>query len=307
MQRELRSGTYTLGSYRHFHIQDPKPRKISAAPFRDRVVHHAVVNVLEPIYERRFIYDSYACRKGKGTHRALDRAQLFVRSFRYCLKTDIVRFFPNIDHAVLLKLLERTIRDRDLMDLVRLILRSGEDVLRDQAIPGYFPGDDLFAVLRPRGLPIGNLTSQFFANVLLDPVDHYIKESMGVRGYVRYADDLLLFSNSKSELWQWRDMLRDRLGAYRLRIHKNKTQIVRSDRGVRFLGFVIRPAGRRLQQQGIRRFGRLLRRLQWEYRHGLIGAEQIRGSLRAWQAHVSTGNTAGIQKAVWKKVVFRRP
>ena len=107
LQSELQSGAYQPGEYRHFYVYEPKRRKISAAPFRDRVVHHAVVNVLEPICDRRFVYDSYACRKGKGTHRAWLRAQQFMRRFDYYLATDIVRFFPNVDHQVLLALLGR--------------------------------------------------------------------------------------------------------------------------------------------------------------------------------------------------------
>ncbi len=219
LQRELIEGTYETGEYRHFFIREPKPRKISAAPFRDRVVHHAIVQMLEPIFERRFIHDSYACRRGKGTHRALDRAQKYLRKYDYYLKTDIVRFFPNVDHAVLVGLLGRTIRDIRLMQLIRHIIASGEGVLRDQASSGYFPGDDLFALLRPRGLPIGNLTSQFFANVLLDPIDHFVKEELRQPGYVRYADDLVLFSDSKAGLWSARDRLADRLARMRLRPH----------------------------------------------------------------------------------------
>ena len=185
LQWELVTGAYHPGKYRHFHIREPKRRKISAAPFRDRVVHHAIVRVLEPLFERRFIFDSYACRRGKGTHRALDRAQGYLRRHRYYLKTDIVRFFPNVDHQLLLDLLAHHLRDEHLLSLIGTIVASGIGVLDEEATGDYFPGDDLFAVLRPRGLPIGNLTSQFFANVLLDPIDHFIKEELRVPGYVR--------------------------------------------------------------------------------------------------------------------------
>jgi RNA-directed DNA polymerase len=197
LQRELCDGTYEPGEYRHFYISEPKPRKISAAPFRDRVVHHALVTVLEPLFERRFIYDSYACRRGKGTHRALDRTQKYLRRFDWCLKTDVVRFFPNVDHQLLFQQISKTIQDRRVLDLIAVILRSGEGVLSAEATQHLFPGDGLFSVLRPRGLPIGNLTSQFFANVYLDSVDHHIKEQLQVPGYVRYADDLLLFGDTK--------------------------------------------------------------------------------------------------------------
>lgn len=306
LQRELLAGAYVPGDYRHFYIREPKLRKISAAPFRDRVVHHAVVRVLEPLYERRFIYDSYACRLGKGTHRALDRAQQYLRRYDYYLKTDIVRFFPNVDHEVLLTLLERSIGDAHLMDLLRTILRSGEGVLQDEATHGYFPGDDLFAVLRPKGLPIGNLTSQFLANVLLDPIDHYIKETLRVGGYVRYADDLVLLGEGKAELWDRRDALAERLAAVRLRLHAHKTQVRPSRAGLKFLGFVLHPYGRRLQQGAIARFNRRLRTLQWKFARGLIGPAELRAALGAWSAHAGHANTSGIRRTLWKRVRFRR-
>lgn len=306
IQRELINGNYRPGPYRHRHITDPKPRKISAAPFRDRVVHHAVVRVLEPIYERRFLFDSYACRRGKGTHRALLRAHQYLRRYPYFLKTDIVRFFPNVDHAVLLDLLGRTIRDERVMDLIRKIVASGEGVLAEEATHDYFPGDDLFAVLRPAGLPIGNLTSQFFANVLLDPIDHYLKEELGVPAYLRYADDLVLFGDVKGDLWEYRDALADRLAQIRLRLHRDKTHVGHRDQGLRFLGFVLTPQGRRLQQRTLTRFNRRLRRLRWLYAHGMIGAKHVRRSLQAWTAHASWANSKGIRRELWRRVRLTR-
>ena len=161
LQRELQEQTYTPGAYASFYIHDPKHRLISAAPFRDRVVHHALCNVIEPIFERSFIRDSYANRAGYGTHRALDRAQHFARRYRYLLPCDVRQFFPAIDHAILRDILARKLDDQAVMWLVDRILASGAGVLSEEYTPVYFPGDDLFAVNRLRGLPIGNLTSQF--------------------------------------------------------------------------------------------------------------------------------------------------
>lgn len=304
LQRELHAGTYAPGPYRHFFIHDPKRRKISAAPFRDRIVHHAAVQVLEPIWEPRFIYDSYACRRGKGTHRALARAQRYLKRHAYVLKTDIVRFFPNVDHQVLLDALGRRVRDRRLMDLIMKIIASGEGVLADEATDGFFPGDDLFAALRPRGLPIGNLTSQFFANVLLDRTDHFIKEQLRVPGYVCYADDLLLFGDDKDQLWGWRDAVSEQLAALRLRLHRHKTQLRPSKTGVNFLGFVVRPDELRLQQRALARFNRRLRRLRYLWRHRAVAPAAVRASLRAWSAHAADANSAGVRRAIWRRVRF---
>lgn len=306
LQRDLTSGAYRHGPYRHFYVHEPKRRKISAAPFRDRVVHHALVNVLEPIFEKKFVFDSYACRRGKGTHRAIRRAQAFLRRHEYYCQTDIVRFFPNIDHGVLMELLKRTIRDRHVLGLIERILASGEDVLRNEATPSYFSGDDLLAVLRPRGLPIGNLTSQFFANVFLDPIDHFIKEQLRVPGYVRYADDLLLFGPSKEFLWDRRERLSERLAQLRLRLHRDKTVIRPARCGLQFLGFKVFPDTRRLTQDGLRRFNRHLRRLRWLYQNGLVSFEFIRASLRAWTAHAQHANSTAIRRHVWRRVRFTR-
>ncbi|MDA1017761.1 MAG: RNA-directed DNA polymerase, partial [Planctomycetota bacterium] len=219
--------------------------------------------------------------------RSLNRAQEYLKRYRYFLKTDIVKFFPNVDHEVLMSTLTRTIRDRDLMKLIAVIVTSGDGVLRDERGPVWFPGDDLFSPLRPCGLPIGNLTSQFFANVLLDGVDHFLKEDVETPGYVRYADDLLLFDNCKTRLWDVRDALVAKLANLRLRLHPHKTQVAPSRRGVGFLGFHITARARWLKQSALRRLNRRLRQLRWQFSNDLLDCPDIRVSVQAWLAHAS--------------------
>jgi len=286
LQHELRAGEYCPGKYEQFHISDPKPRLISAAPFRDRVVHHAIVNVLEPLFERSFIADSYACRLGRGTHKAIQRAQQFQKRYGWCLKTDIVKFFPSVDHEVMLGVLRQKVADPQLLSLLQLLLASGEGVAGDDGGPVWFAGDDLLSVLRPRGLPIGNLTSQFFANVLLNPVDHFIKETLRIPGYLRYADDLLLFSDDRRQLWEAVAALKERLGQYRLRLHPRKTHVQPGSAWLTWLGMRIRGSRCRLSQQGIQRFVRRMRRQRREYANGVIDAARVRQSLHAWLGHV---------------------
>ena len=167
LQEQLRAQTWMPGPFREFVIRHPKPRLVSAAPYRDRVVHHALVGVLEPVFERCFISDSYASRKGKGTHAAMRRCQQFCRRNAWVWKADVRHFFPSIDHALLKARIARKVKDPDVLRLTGAII--------DHSPPpdepaGLFPGDDLFtAARRPRGLPIGNQTSQFFANVYLEP------------------------------------------------------------------------------------------------------------------------------------------
>ncbi|MEY3172569.1 MAG: hypothetical protein RLZZ436_482 [Planctomycetota bacterium] len=304
MQRDLEAGTWTPGDYEHFYISEPKPRKISAAPFADRVVHHALVNVLEPLYERRFVFDSYACRRGKGTHRAIQRAQYYLRRFDWSLKTDIVRFFPSVDHELLMARLERGIRDTRLLALIRRIVDSGVGVLADEVIYHPFPGDDLFSRLRPTGLPIGNLTSQFFANVFLDPLDHYIRERLRVPGYVRYCDDLVLFGNSRAGMWEYRDAISEYLGQARLRLHSNKTHVAPSKRGVNFLGLRVQPNQKRLLNSSIRRFTRRATRLQWQLQNRQIGMREVATSIRAWLAHADHANVKAVTRMLLRRIRF---
>jgi retron-type reverse transcriptase len=183
---ELRTLRYRHGGYRDFSVFDPKRRLISAAPYRDRVVHHALCNIIEPIFETTFISDSYACRQGKGTHAAVDRYTEFARKNTFVLKCDIRKYFQSIDHAILLERIERRISCIRTLWLIRKVIGSRTD----ETCAFYFDGDDLFTPLeRRRGIPIGNLTSQFFANVYLDGFDHYVKEVLRCKYYIRYADD----------------------------------------------------------------------------------------------------------------------
>jgi hypothetical protein len=147
LQNELTHQTYIPGAYRHFYIHEPKQRKISAAPFRDRVVHHALCNVIEPVFDARFIADSYANRRCKGTHAAIDCLQLLARQYPFVLRLDIVKHFPSLDHAILMREMTRVVHDEKLLWLIGQILASGQQVLADEYQMVYFPGDDLFALI----------------------------------------------------------------------------------------------------------------------------------------------------------------
>jgi retron-type reverse transcriptase len=200
LQRELCDQTYRPGPYHNFYIYEPKLRLVSAVPFRDRVVHHALCQVIEPIWEPRFIHTSFACRRGNGTHKALDQCQAWARQYRYVFHGDIVKYFPSIDHRIMRSLLARRIADRQVMWLIDQILDSGAGIQASEYPPIYFSGDDLFTALRPRGLPIGNLTSQFWANVYLHELDKLVKHRLRCPAYLRYMDDSVLFYDDKAQL-----------------------------------------------------------------------------------------------------------
>jgi retron-type reverse transcriptase len=298
LREELLDRTYRPGSYRHFTVLTPKRRKISAAPFRDRVVHHALVRVIEPIFERRFIHDSYACRVGRGTHAALDRCQAFARRQPCVLQCDVEQFFPAVDHAVLRRVLTRPLADEDVLWLIDRILESGAGVLADQYEVAYFPGDDLLAATRPRGLPIGNLTSQFWANCLLNELDQFVKRELECRHYIRYVDDILLFHQDKKTLHRWRVAIGAFLAGLRLTLHEREARVYPVRVGIPFLGFRVYPDHRRLKRANGVRFGRRLRGLIDQYAAGEMDFEQLTAIVQGWVNHVRYGDTWGLRRAV---------
>ena len=300
LQAELQAHTYRPGAYYSFHIRDPKRRLISAAPFRDRVVHHALCNVIEPVFEQTFIGDSYANRKGKGTHAALDRAQSFARRYVYVLQCDIRQFFPSIDLTILRNLLARKLADAETMGLIDLILAGGAGVLRNEYEMVYFPGDDLFAAIRPRGLPIGNLTSQFWANVYMNELDQAVKRRLHCRAYLRYVDDFLLFADSKRQLWDWKDAIRDHLTGMRLTLHEGSSTVTPVTQGIPFLGFRIYPTHRRLKRRNGVAFARRYRKLRRAAARGELTIEEVDCRVRGWIAHAAHGDTYGLRRALLK-------
>jgi hypothetical protein len=253
------------------------------------VVHHALCQIIEPLFERGFVDDSYACRKGKGTHAAIERASRYARRYPYVLKCDLAQFFPSIDHQVLRGIVQRRLWDVEVLWLIDLILQHG----RSESGPvWYFPGDDLFAPWqRARGLPIGNQTSQFFGNVYLDPLDHVVKESLHCRAYVRYVDDFLLFASSKTWLHDAHAAIEECCRSLRVRLHPRKCFVAPVSSGVTFLGHRLFPGYRRLEAGNVKRFRRRLRRYDREVREGRRPVEQARACVQSWVAHAQHAKT----------------
>lgn len=304
LHEELATKTYRPGPYRSFYIHEPKPRQISAAPYRDRVVHHALTAVLEAIYERSFIYDSYACRHGKGTHAAVDRCQQFARQFAYVWKADIQKFFPAVDHLILKELVARKIKDRDVLWLVGLLIDHSNP---QEEVQHWFPGDDLFtAAERRRGIPIGNQTSQFFANVYLDPLDHFVKERLRSPGYVRYCDDFLVFADDKKHLAEVREAIANFLVKLRLRLHPVKNVIFPVQSGIRFLGYRVFATHRLLPRENVWRFLRRIRRMQAEYAAGEVLFNDIYPRIISWIGHARQANTHRLRTRLFDTIVFQR-
>lgn len=292
LRRELLSQTYTPGAYREKFITQPKRRMISAAPFRDRVVHHAVCNVVMPLFERKMVNDLYSNRKGKGTHAAIRRCQEFSRQFRYVLKGDIRKFFPSMDHQILKQTVRRTIRCRDTLWVLDRIIDGSN---RQEAVCSLFPGDDIGdAGARRVGLPIGNLTSQWFGSVYLNEFDHWVKEALRCGGYARYVDDFLLFSDDKQQLAEWRAALVAKLSEYRLRLNENKSRVFRVTDGVTFLGQRVWPWGRRLCAANVRAARRRLRWNVRQYKCNDLSKDSLLCRWNSWRGHAAQAGTGAL-------------
>jgi len=304
LQQALISRQYGPGGYVNFVIHEPKRRTISAAPFRDRVVHHALCNLIEPRFERLFIADSFANRTGKGTHAAVARLQRFVRRYRYVLRVDIVKHFASIDHDILLGILATQIPEPDVMQLVRRIVASGNGVLDHEYRMVWFAGDDLLAACRPRGLPIGNLTSQFWSNCYLHPFDQFVKRQLRCSAYLRYVDDFALFSDDKALLWQWKEAIIERLARYRLIIHEASAQVEMTRDGIPWLGFVVYTDYRRIKGRKVRNTRRALAARLAAYHGGKISFAALDASITGWINHVRYADSWGLRKSVLNDLVI---
>ncbi len=258
LKRELETQIYNPSPLKRFIIRDPKTRVIHASDFRDRVIHHAVCNIIEPIFEKTFIYDSYANRKNKGTHVGLKRFDYFKRKVTrngellhkfqdknvivgYALKADIKHYFDTVDIEILMNVIRKKIKDEKFLRVIKIIL------------------DNHTFKIKGKGMPLGNLTSQFFANVYLNELDYYIKHNLKAKYYIRYVDDFVILHRSKGKLllykWLIGNFLKQKL---KLELHPNKSKIIALHNGVKLLGFRIFYHHKLPRKNNVRLFGRKL-------------------------------------------------
>lgn len=297
LQNELIWKTYSTGEYRIFYVYEPKARLVAALPFRDRIVHHALVSAIEPIWESRFIYDSYACRTGKGMHAGADRTQWFLRRAQrrwgrvYCLKGDIAKYFASIDHKILKKLLRKYIGCKDTLWLCDEIIDSARRLNNDQ----------------PKGIPIGNLTSQLFANIYLHELDKFIKYEMREPFYVRYMDDFVIIGRNKARLhFLRRQLINFLINNLSLQLN-GKTQVFPvKDRGIDFLGYRIWPTHRLLRTSSKKRIQRKLKKYEKLYAEGQISLSQVNASIQSWLGHVKHCDCCRLKRKVLSGIILRR-
>ncbi len=252
LQEEILSGEITIGKYHYFKIYDPKERQICAAPFEERVLHHAIINVCRPYFERNLIYDTYATRNNKGVYAAIDRAKVAMKRYEYVAKLDVRKYFDSISHSILKQKLRKIFKDERLLNIFDKII-------------------DSYCVEVDKGIPIGNLTSQYFANYYFSSIDHYMKEVLRVPVYVRYMDDILLFSEDFEAIKRYVNVIDDRL-QQTLLLQFKPPVIRRTCYGVSFLGYKLCKHAMFLNRRSKIRFRRKM--LQYEsYRNSGFWSE----------------------------------
>lgn len=291
IQNQLMWDMWITGEYRHFVLLQPVYRVGAALPFRDRVLHHSLVSVINPCFEPRFITHTYACIKNRGTHSGADKAQQMLRIVKrnsggelYVFKGDIAGYFYNINHAILKRLVRKRVTCQRTLKLIDEIIDSSAD-----------PNE-----LNPKGIPLGNLTSQLFANIYLAELDNFVKHTLRERFYLRYMDDFCIIHHDKNHLQYLRAEIEQFLHD-ELQLNTNrKTQVFpvtngKGGRSLDFLGYRIWPTHRKLRKSSIQRITRSLTRLQRKYATGEISLDDVRSVVHSWLAHASHADTYGLR------------
>lgn len=294
LEYELRAQTYKPKPLETFVVNDPKTRRISKSDFRDRIVHHAICNIITPIFETEFIYDNYANRIGKGTTKAIERFEKFQKKATknntqkaYALKADVKHYFENIKHKILIDIIGKKIRDSKCMRLITIILKNHQTTILG------------------KGMPLGNLTSQFFANVYLNELDQYIKRKLRIKYYIRYVDDIIILENDKIRLENYKRLINQFL-KYNLDIelHPEKTGVRQINRGIKFLGMRIYPNHRLLAKKNIRKFFRKISTLINYSKEKTINHDKIYDFLEGWIAYARKANTYNMIRKFLKPYTY---
>jgi len=292
LRAELLFNSYAPKHLTTFIIKDPKTRRIDKSDFRDRIVHHALCNVIEPLFDKTFIYDSYANRIGKGTLKAIQRFDQFKRIVSknntcpcYVLKADIKHYFENVDHKKLLEIIKRKISDSQLLVLIKKVILNYHNSHAG------------------KGMPLGNLTSQFFANVYLNELDQFIKHRLKAKYYLRYVDDFVLLHKSSKQLLIWKINISKFLQKELfIELHPQKSSIRPLAKGIDLLGFTCFYYHRILRKRNLLKMLRRIESFKEKYRQGFIESYEILASFQGWNAYAIHANTYKIRRFITKKV-----
>ncbi|SFR16799.1 reverse transcriptase/maturase family protein [Desulfoscipio geothermicus] len=308
IQNELIWKTYSVSRYREFFVYEPKKRLIMALPFKDRVVQWAIYRVLNPLIERRYIYDSYACRVGYGSHRAVNRLQCWLRKLErkhdrvYILKLDISKYFYRVDHDVLMKILRRLIGDEDLLWLLEVIVRC------EHTNFGLVLGDHVFDGERVGGvgMPIGNLTSQMFANLYLNELDQFVKHTLREKHYMRYMDDALVLHPDKKHLWQVKQEIQRFVEDELHLVLNNKTTVRTINQGVDWVGYRVWSTHCKLRKSTAYKMKKRLKYLQKAYARGEVNFEDVDASVQSYIGALKHCNSYKLREKLFNSLVWKR-
>ena len=295
LQEELKFKTYFPKHLQTFILRDPKTRVISKSDFRDRIVHHAIVNILEPIFDKGFIYDSCANRKGKGNLFALKRFNFFLNKVTknkttraYCLKADIKHYFQEVDKEILYDLIKRKIYDHKVLDLIKQVINTNSKTQRERE-----------RELSKKGMPLGNLTSQFFANIYLNELDYFVKHKLKAKYYVRYVDDFIILHNSEKQLESWKEQINNFLKKeLKLELHKQKSKVILLSKGVDFVGFRNFYHHKLLRRRNIRKIYHKIK----QFEKNEMNYSFMMEIFQDWNAYAKWGNTLKIRRKVAKEI-----
>ena len=287
LKEELETQKYNPCEMKSFILRDPKTRKISKSAFRDRVVHHALYLIIVHIFEKGFIYDSHANQIGKGTLKALERFDKFKRKVTknntkegYILKADIKHYFEEINHNILIDIIKRKIKDERVIELIRKILSVNN---------------------KEKGMPLGNLTSQFFANLYLNELDSFVKHKLKSKYYIRYVDDFVIYHESKEQLEKWKSEINNFLiERLKIELHPSKSNVLNLKKGINFLGFRIFYYHKLIRKSNLKNFDRKFNNLKFMFNEEFIGREKALESLEGWLAYCSHANTYKYRKHLMK-------
>ena len=300
LMRELRNNTYKPKPLKKFVLRDPKTRVICVSEFRDRIIHHSLVNILQPIFEPRFIHDSYASRKGRGTLTAIQRFDKFKRKASnngkllknartnndvkgYVLKADIKHYFQTVNHKILMDLINKRIKDENIMWLVRIIL------------------DNYIAEIEGVGMPLGNWTSQFFANIYLDELDQFVKHKLKIKYYLRYVDDFVILHRSRKTLEEYRAKIKEFIKTLELELHPDKCRIIPLRKGTTFLGYRIFYNHKLVRRRNLRKIKGKLKQSMKEYKKGKIDAWDVLEKLQGWSGYAMHANSYRLRQRMHKE------
>lgn len=290
LRRDLRDKTYRHGPYYGFWVHDPKRRHIHKAIVRDRVLHHAIFRIINTIFEETFISTSFSCRIGKGTHKGVKSVSGMLRAESkndtnecWVLKCDVRKFFDSVDHSILLGILKRRVKDVDAFDLLKKVVES-------------------YSTNEGKGIPIGNLTSQMFANIYMGELDHFVKHSLRVKRYARYTDDFVVVSHGKAYLESLLPPIRGFLGEeLKLELHPKKVTIRKFRQGADFLGYVVLPHNIAVRTRTKKRMFRKMTERATAYQNGLISKSAFEGTVSSYLGVLSHADAHELSESLKNK------